>query len=93
MAPIQKGRGLSSAVQWNHGIASAGSERRLGRLQGGEVCLYTQPLLSPAVDCFYFMLACFPSPFFFSFTYYSYIQADEGHQFNYSVADTSDCIV
>lgn len=50
---IQKGGGLSPGVQWNHWIASAGSERRVDSPAGGEVCLYAKLLLSLVVDFYY----------------------------------------
>lgn len=41
---FKKAGGLSPAAQWNHGIASAGSERKAGSPPGGRgfVCVFTQ---------------------------------------------------
>lgn len=42
MVSIQNGWGLSPAVQWNHRIASADSERRAGSAAGWRLYLYTR---------------------------------------------------
>lgn len=58
-APIQKGRGLSPAAQWNHGIASASSERRVGLPPRGK-CVFTQSYHLQLTSFFFASLSSFP---------------------------------
>lgn len=58
MVSIQSGWGLSPAVQWNHGIASADSERRAGSAAGWRLYLCTRFLLSLFLPSF-FSYKCF----------------------------------
>lgn len=53
MVSIQNGWGLSPAVQWNHGIASADSEKRAGSPTGWRLHLYTRFLLSHFLPSFF----------------------------------------